>query len=165
MFGSLDMKLGHLLLDNPWVGAKAAFRQSHSSYVSQHSGIELRQLVTRHHLELGDRIPQHFQSVHKAEAVGVYPPLESCFVHQETNDVVRNQQRIQFLDDPHGLEAPQRARGQSLVGIDLVNDRFDFPAFVVSASQVQGRAGFMVQQGGARAGALRPLRAGSHLRL
>ena len=87
----------------------------------------------------------------EAEAVGVHVGLQGGLVHQDTNAVVGQQQRVQLLDHPHGVQAAQGAGAQALMGVDLVHHQFDLPALMVGADQLQGRCQGGVEQGGDQA--------------
>ena len=98
------------------------------------------------HLKLVDGVANDFKGMDEAESVGIKARQASGLVHQETNDKVSDEQAIDFLDDSHRFLTAQCSLSQTLMGVNLVNDDFDLPTFVVSASKVQSWIALMAEQ-------------------
>jgi hypothetical protein len=67
---------------------------------------------------------------------------------QKAHSVVADQERIELLNNPDGLEASKGARTQPLVSVDLIDCDLHLPSFMVGTHQFQGWTGFGIEQGG-----------------
>ena len=87
----------------------------------------------------------------KADAVRVKVAVQGGLMHQVADGVMGNQQSIEFLQHADRFQAAQGTSGQTLMGVDFIDDEFDFPAFVIGAGERVCRIAAGIEQGGEEA--------------
>ena len=124
MLGSLAWEADDRALDDARVDAVAAFGQPLPYEVMQQAGQQRRVTGRVGQLKFNQCVLHNPQGAHETEAVGVYVGVQSGFVHEGADDVVGNQERVQFLNDAARFEAAQGMIDQPLMHLHFVDDQF-----------------------------------------
>ena len=86
---------------------------------------------------LGESASQYVQGRREGNPLGVDSLLCGRFLYQNADNIVAQQKPVNFLQDPQGGLAPQN-RSFSLMGLQLVDGQFFFPALVIEFDQRLG---------------------------
>jgi hypothetical protein len=90
----LQAGIGHLAFDYPWVGVLTSLRDTTIGDIMHKAGIELVKLVKRDHLEFRNSVGNDAQGMYETKPVRVEVSLACCFVYQETDRIVRDEQAV-----------------------------------------------------------------------
>jgi hypothetical protein len=147
MLRAFDAEVAHLLLDDARVAVVGAGREACRDDVGQEVPVEARMLGGGGTLEVRERRADQAQSGEETQARGREVGGSSGVGDHGANDVVGEEQRVDFLDDADRFLAAERGGG-ALVGLDLVGGELELPARVVGQDQLLGGRDAGVEQRG-----------------
>jgi hypothetical protein len=96
----------------------------------------------------GDLAADDAEGAGEREPVRVELCLVGGFGHELSDGVVGDEEPVELLQDEVGAAGAEDGGGAALVGLDLVEGEFDFPALVVRGGQVGGGRVLVVQDAG-----------------
>src|SRR5437868_2459620 len=99
-------------------------------------------------LKIGHRITDETNSSHKTQAVRIHRDGPGGVIHDGADEIMGDEQTIQFLDYTLWLVRMQWGGQETLMGIQFVNGQLNLPAFMIETNQVEGRISDGVEQGG-----------------
>jgi hypothetical protein len=147
MLRAFEVEIGHFALNNAGVGPTSAGWQRLACAIAQQALPKPVRVGGMDQLAFRDSGANEAQGLDKTEPVGVQVVGQTGLVHEAAHDTMREQQGLQRLDDPDGLERAQGAGQQRLVDLNFIQGDFDFPAFRVQHTQLKGRQACWVKPG------------------
>lgn len=121
MFSTLARETDDGPFDDAGVDAVAAFGQALMCEVMQQAAQQRRMTGRVGQLKFNQGILHNPQGTHETEPVGVYVGVEGGVVHEGADDVVSNQERVQFLDHAARFEAAQGVIDQPLMHLQFID--------------------------------------------
>lgn len=142
-----DREVRHFLFDNTGIDAVIPRRERDRSDVRQQRRIDEGVLGVCGALEVRQDVADQAQALREAHAGGRQRHGGSGIDHDRPDQVMRDQETIEFLHAPHRLLAAQRQDG-TLVNHQFVDGELDFPPRIEGQDQLLGgRSGGIEQKG------------------
>src|SRR5689334_13552827 len=107
MVRAFELKVGHFTFDDARVSTVAAGRQDMTNNIAQEPTPQAVMEERVNQLEFGNGSANEVQRLNEAEATWVEVVDQTGLVHDEAHDEMGQEQGVQFLNDPHGLEGAQ----------------------------------------------------------